>query len=148
MADNKFRLGQIKRDYAKLRHELPIDLANQAQNFFVGSFRSASWEGQPWETPKRRIEGTSEYKYPKLKGLGRRTRATLVETGDLRRRVSNSIRTARFSLIRLVVDLVYAARHNDGLDGMPRRQYMGDNSELRRLQIKKINTYLSKVFKP
>lgn len=148
MADNKFRFGQVKKGYEQLKIQLPIDLANQAQNFFVNSWRNQGWDGVPWQIPKRRIEGTPEYKYPKFKGLGRRTRATLVESGALRRAESNSIRTAKFQLIRLVVDLPYAMRHNAGEDGMPKRQYMGDSPILRNLQLTKINTYIGRVFKP
>lgn len=152
MADNKFRTGEVKRAIQLLKKELPIDLANQAQNFFVGTFRTSSWEGDPWQTPQRKIPGTAAWKYPIKTGLGRRTRATLVESGDLRRRVSNSIRTAQFQLIRLVVDLPYAAMHNEGLpmrngQPMPKRTFMADSPTLRRLQIAKINTYLSRVFK-
>lgn len=150
MPDNKFRFGQVKHAYAQLRGQLPINLANQAQNFFVNSWRLQGWDGEPWQTPKRRIPGTAEYKYPKFKGLGRRTRATLVETAALRRAVSNSVRSARFELIRLVVDLPYASAHNDGDPGrnLPKRQYMGDSPILRKMQITKINTYISRVFKP
>ncbi len=152
MQDNKFRLGEIKRAVQLLKHDLPIDLANQAQNFFTKSFSISSWEGQAWKTPQRKIPGTKAFKYPLKTGLGRRTRATLVESGALRRAVSNSVRSARWELIRLVVDLPYAAVHNEGLpmkngEPMPKRQYMGDNPELRKLQIAKINNYLTKVFK-
>jgi hypothetical protein len=149
MQDNKFRLGEVKRAYQQLKHDLPIDLANQAQNFFVNSWRLQAWDGKTWQTPKRRIEGTPEYKYPKFKGLGRRTRATLVETGALRRDVSNSVRSARFELIRLVVDRVYAEAHNEGdpSRNLPQRKFMGDSPSLRKLQITKINTYISRVFK-
>lgn len=146
MANDKLRFDLVKKNLGLIKKELPVVLANQAKNYFVQSWRAQGWDGVPWKVPQRRIPDTPAYKYPKKKDLGRRTRATLVQTGRLRRDVSNSIRSQNFELIRLVVDLPYANRHNEGLDGMPKRTFMGQTAELTRMQVNTINSYISKIF--
>lgn len=131
-----------------MTHELPVILANQAQNYFVASFTKQGWDGVGWKEVKRRQEGTSEYKYPKLKGLSRRTSPILVRTGRLRRAVSNSIKSETFQSVRLVVDLPYAAAQNDGVSGhnLPRRHFMGNSPILRDQQQLKIKSYINKTW--
>lgn len=143
---NQFGFDRVLRNMQQLKSELPTELANQAQNFFTGSWRSQAWDGNDWQVPKRRIEGTPEYKYPKKKGLGRRTRATLVQSGRLRRAVSNSIRNATFEKIQLIVAVPYASYHNDGTDKLPKRQFMGDNPTLRAKQVETIKKQIDKVW--
>lgn len=146
MAD-KFDFSRVKKNMERLKVELPVILANQAQNYFVDSWSKQGWEGKTWKTPQRKIPGTNAYKYPKDKGLGRRTRATLVQTGRMRRAVGMSIRAKSFEQIRLVVDLPYAKRHNEGLDGMPKRQFMAQSARLEKLQKEKIVSYIDQIWK-
>lgn len=147
MSDN-FHFDRLKRNLLQMKHELPIILANQAQNFFVGSFTKQAWDGIGWKEVKRREPGTPEYKYPKFKGLSRRTSPILVRTGRLRRAVSNSIRSATFQNVRLVVDLPYAAAQNDGDPdiNLPRRHYMGNSPILVQQQKEKIKSYINKAW--
>jgi len=149
MSDNKFRFEQLKMNLLKMKSELPVVLANHAQSFFVRSFKNQSWDGQAWKEVKRRQDDTPEYKYPKFKGLSRRTSPILVRTGALRRAVSNSIRSATFQSIRLVVDLPYAAVHNDGDEtvNISRRRYMGNSPILMQEQRQKIKLYVNKMWK-
>ena len=148
MPDNKFHFGRLRMDLLKMKHELPIILANQAQNYFVSSFTKQGWDGQSWQQVNRRIPGTSEYKYPKLKGLSRRTSPILVRTGRLRRAVSNSIRSQTFQSVRMVVDLPYAAAQNYGDPdiNLPQRQYMGNSPILSGMHKLKIKNYVNKSF--
>lgn len=148
MADTKFKFEALKARITKMKEVLPVQLANQAQTFFVSSWSAQGWDGAGWKTPLRRIEGTPEWKYPKKKDLGRRTRATLVKTGRLRRAVSNSIRSQVFGQngIRLVVDLPYADVHNSGEGHMPQRKFMGDSPILRTKQIAKIKQFTDNVW--
>ena len=141
--EDKFKFDQLKARIATMQHDLPIALANQAQNYFVSSFTKQAWDGTPWQEVKRRIPGTVEYKYPADKDLGRRTRPILIGKGStkLRRAVASSIRTTAWPIIRLVVDLPYAKRHNDGLNGLPKRTYMGQTKELTSMQLQMINDY-------
>lgn len=149
MPDNKFRFGQLRMNLLKMKSELPVILANQAQNFFVSSFTNQGWDGQKWKEVNRRTPGTDEYKYPKFKGLTRRTKPILVSTGRLRRAVSNSIRSATFQSVRLVVDLPYAAAQNEGDSkiNLPRRHYMGNSPVLVEKQKLKIKGYINKLWR-
>lgn len=149
MADNKFGLGRVKDNISKMKIELPRVLANQAQNFFVSNFEKQGWEGQAWKEPKRRIEGTPEYRYPKFRGLSRRTKPTLTLTGRLRRETSNSIRSQSFNMIRLVVALPYAKVHNEGDPdkNIPKRRYMGQSPTLTIMQKNKINLYIDNLWR-
>ena len=146
MPDNKFHFDRLRMNLLRMKSELPIILANHAQNFFVGTFTKQAWDGTGWKEVKRRQPGTDEYKYPKFKGLSRRTSPILVRTGRLRRAVSNSIRSATFNSVRLVVDLPYAAAQNDGNDNLPRRRFMGNSPVLVVEQKNKITKYINKAW--
>lgn len=136
---NKFNLDKVKDNVQLLKRRLPRLLANQATKYFTDTFKSGSWEGRRWKEVERRKPGTNEYKYPKKRGLSRRTKPILVKSGKLRRAVSMSARVVTFNKIQLLVDLPYAERHNKGLDGMPKRQFMGDSKKLRKMQLILIN---------
>jgi hypothetical protein len=144
---NQFGTDKVLKNIDTLKQELPVVLANQAQNYFTNTFRQQGWDGEDWKEPNRRIQGTPEYKYPKKKGLGRRTRATLVQTGRLRRAVSNSIRRATFERVHLVVAVPYAKYHNDGDGHLPKRQFMGDSPLLRKKQVSTIRQHVDKIWK-
>lgn len=151
--DNKFRFGQVLKSKELMKRELPLQLANQAQNFFVKSWSDQGWDGEKWKEVKRRISGTPEFKYPKFRDLGRRTRAIMVGSiynkrgSHLRNQVSKSIQTVSFPLIRLVVNSPYAERHNEGLGGMPRRRFMGQTVKLTGMQKATIEKAIDKIFK-
>lgn len=109
---NKFGLDKVMKNVQRLKQTLPVLLANQAQTFFVASWKKQGWDDksvQRW--PKRQDQG------PKSQG-----RAILVKSGKLRRAVGQSIRSKTFEKIQLVVALPYAAVHNDGYKG-PRRAH-------------------------
>lgn len=163
--DTKFKFEALKARIVKMKEVLPVQLAAQAQSYFVGSWAAQGWDGAAWKTPLRRegpgtseggAKGTPEWRYPKIKDLGRRTRATLVgsranknKSGQsLRAAVNNSIRSQVFGQngIRLLVDVVYADAHNSGLGKMPQRKFMGDSPILRVKQIKKIKQFTDNVW--
>lgn len=147
---SKFNFDRVQRNIEQLKRELPIVLANDAQRFFNQSFVKQGWEGHNWQTPKRKIPGTNEYKYPKKGANARHTRATLVGTGRLRRTVAGSLVSKTFQSIKFVVNLPYAAVHNEGLPikggKMPQRKFMGDSETLRKLQREKINKAVKVVW--
>lgn len=111
---NRFNFDQVKQNLERTKRELPVRLAKQAENYFTASFTKQGFDGKKWKEVNRRIPGTYEYKYPKSKGLTRRTKPILIGSGALRRAVSNSIRNATFELVELQVDLPYAQIHNQG----------------------------------
>lgn len=152
--EDKFKFKELKEKITRLKRDLPTVLANNAQNFFVSSFDNQGWDGTPWQEVKRREERTPEYKYPKKKDLGRRTRPILIGKGStkLRRATANSIRVKRWPLVRLTVDLPYAKVHNEGGKAgrgqgfeMPKRQFMGDSPILHRSQLEKIKQFMDQL---
>lgn len=145
--DNKFGTGKILEAVAKMKRDLPVLLANQAQRYFTATFKEQGFDGNGWKEVKRRIEGTPEWKYPKTKGLSRRTTPILVRTGKLRRAVSNSIRNATFESVKLVAPIPYASYQNEGTDKIPKRKFMGDSQTLRRKQRELIEKNIDKAFK-
>ncbi|MEG7677090.1 hypothetical protein U2060_15225, partial [Listeria monocytogenes] len=70
----------------------------------------------------------------------------LTNSGALRRATSNSIRQATWERIMLVVDLPYAKRHNEGLDGMPQRTFIGQTNELTKIQNEFVTKYFDKIW--
>lgn len=148
---SKFNFDRVLTNFKQLEQELPKELANTTQKFFNNAFRQQGWDGKTWQTPQRRIPGTNAYKYPKSKGLGRRTRATLVKSGALRRAVATSLRVATFKKVRFEVDLPYAKVHNEGLQvrnfKMPERKFMGDSPTLRKLQLNVIKKVTNTIWR-
>lgn len=129
----------------QVKVQLPILLANQAEKEFTDNFTRQGFEGQKWKEVNRRIAGTKEYKYPKTKGLARRKKPILIGTGRLRRAVSNSKKIATWRMIKLEVNLPYAANQNEGIT-LPKRQYMGDGARLRAKQRELINKTIDKIW--
>lgn len=49
--------------------------------------------------------------------------------------------------VRFATDKAYAQRHNEGLDGMPKRQHIGASKATDRRIFKKVNTRIDKIMK-
>ena len=124
--DGKIRKVQEK--FYKLKKDLPLQIQNEALNYFVKNFDDQRWDGIPW---KPRVD----------KNNGRRL---LVRRGQLRRALAGSKREARFELIRFSVFVQskdgynYAEIHNEGgtINKKPRtatlgfRQRRGTNGQM------------------
>lgn len=136
---NKFNIPELITNIDKVKHDLPILLANQAKRHFVASWQEQGYEGEHWKEVKRRIEGTPEYKYPKYKGLSRRTNPIGVNTGALRRDANNSIQSQTWDSVRLVSSLQYASYYNKD------RPYMKDSPGLRAKQVALIEKTFNKA---
>lgn len=160
---NSFNFSRVRKNFDRLKQELPVAVAGVTQNFFADSWRKQGWDDgtvNKWEP--RKVETK------KTKG-----RAILVKTGKLRRAVQNSIREKRFDRIRLVIDgatIPYASVHNEGGDvripatmrrsklgkafqvrahvkHMPQRKFLGDSKSLRLIQVKTIKNHIDKVWR-
>ena len=104
---NKFGFDRVLNNMNRLKKTLPVQLANQAQNFFVDSWRKQGWDDgtlQRW--PARSVKNK--------KSAGR---SLLVKSGALRRAAGQSIRSQSFDLVKLTVALPYAEVHNEGYNG-------------------------------
>lgn len=117
---------------------LPPVLGNQAVRFFTQSFTN---------------QGFTDGSLTKWKGRkddARPGRAILVKSGNLKRAVSGSLKQATWNLIKLIVDssaIPYARRHNEGLDDMPKRQFMGPSKELQKQQVSKIKQVIDSIWR-
>lgn len=71
-------------------------------------------------------------------------RALLVKRGHLRRAWDRDSK-ASDALVAFRNVMPYAARHNDGLDGMPERQQIGDSRTLDKRIMRKIDQEMQKI---
>lgn len=162
---NKFHFDRVRKNFDRLKQELPVAVAGVTQNFFA-----ESWRKQGWDDGTVTKWAPRKYDRPKDKG-----RAILVGPGRgrLRRAVQNSIREKRFDRIRLVIDggtIPYASVHNEGgavrvpatmrksklgkafqvrahVKQMPQRKFMGDSKSLRKIQVTTIKNHIDKVWR-
>ena len=128
-----FNTDKLGARFDKFQKEIPILLANQAEQHFKEGFRKGGFQ-----TDKSR-QG-----WPERKGGRDRSRAILVKTADL----LNDIKRRQVNKKRVVVgtrNIPYAERHNEGLSGMPRREFIGDSKELDRKNKRLIERELKKV---
>lgn len=152
---SKFGFEKVLLKIEQVKRELPRIWANDAQNYFLASFRKQSWNNVPWEEVQRRIAGTPAYKYPSSKGLSRRTKPINIMTGRLRRAVASTARNAsvRSTKTNFVVVMKlnnsmvpYGKYINEGTDKMVARPFMKDSPELRRILRRRLDSYMSRIW--
>ena len=119
-----------------MKSVLPKELATDTQNFFNKSWRNQGFDDGGVQKWKPRAKETK-------KTIGK---AILVGTGDLRTAVGTSLKQATFQSTKFVVDVRYAAYHNDGTSKMPQRKFMGDSATLRLIQRAKIKKIVDKIW--
>lgn len=99
-----FNFKKVKANFQKLKQQLPAQIQNEGQRFFVKSFDGQQWDGKAWQPRKDK----------------KNVRKLLVRKGALRRAVAGSKREATFSRIRFSVFVQskkgynYAEIHNEG----------------------------------
>lgn len=136
---SQFGFDKVLNNLTRVKRELPKMVANDTKNYFLNSFKVEAWDGKAWELPKRRKK-----KHPK----GRDRSKTLVQTGKLRRAVSNSLKTATWEVIKFdVTDVNYAAYNNFGTKTIPQRQFIGQTKELTKIQSNRIQNYMNKIWR-
>lgn len=140
---SKFNFDTVLKNIEQTKRELPKKLANMTQNYFVLSWKKQGFDNKDWKEVKRRIPGTPEFKYPMKKGLSRRTKPIGVQSGELRRRVANSVIVADWDRIKLLVDLPYAEAFNGGTEHQAARPFMGQTDDLTGKQTKMIEQHFN-----
>lgn len=153
MAD-KFHLGEIQAKLKASEREVLVLLSNQAQNYFVRSFKKQGFNGVPWKEVQRRDPDKKAYKYPTKKGLQRRTSPILVGAGykkrggELMKAVGIMARTSQVGkgVLRMVVNVPYAKYHNEGAGDIPKRQFIGQTRELTAMQTKEMTRIIDKIW--
>lgn len=94
-------IGRLKAKLDRVMIDLEPVLGNEGQRYFSEEFRRGEFDGQKWPEVKRRIPGTQEYKYPKKKGLSRRTLPKLVgRTRRLKNAVATSYKPSGKSMLK------------------------------------------------
>lgn len=107
-------MKRLQNKMKKIQSQAPKVLANEGVKVFLNNFKTESFEGDEWDEVDRRIPGTYSYKYPKGKGLARRTRPILIgRTRKLRNSVVNSVKEANVIRIKWGSYLPYSDRQND-----------------------------------
>ena len=145
-----FKFKITKRLFASQKRTLPVILGNVAKNFFLATFRKGGFTDvgfKRWKQRRKRIgRGRTS---PTLKEA-----ANLTLTGKLKRSIK--VRPATFKLTRIFTNVVYAAIHNFGLQGlafgkasfkMPEREFIGNSKVLERELERRIVREIDKVFK-
>ena len=143
---SKFNFDKIAKNMQELNRTVPVLLANAAQKEFVANFQRQGFDGEKWQEVNRRIKGTREYKYPKKKGLSRRTKPILIMSGNMRRKASSMIRQVTSKKVRMILDLPYAAAHNYGTDKITQRQFVGQTKQLTAIQTDIINKEVDRIW--
>lgn len=128
----------LRRAEAMLRR-LPTELGNMAKNHFLEGFEKGG--GQ---TDKSAGGWTPRTSRNRSDRRNKRSRAILVDSGDLRRDIHAIIRAGGFSVITDGTD--YAEYHNEG-EGQEQREFIGESKELDRKLKAHIEEQLNDVFK-
>jgi hypothetical protein len=154
---SKFGFDKMLRNMDQMKRDIPQQIGNMAVRHFVKSFDDQGFTDVglvKWKEVKRRIIGTDAYKYPKKKDLERRSRSILVgKSGGtksgahahLKAQVNTSLKRAVWPNIDFSISSKYANRHNQGLDGMPKRKFMGNSHVLAQAAKQKIDDSMRKV---
>ena len=112
---NHFPFEVNRKFIPRLKKTVSIKAANLAKQHFVMSFKKEGF-----------TDGS--FKRWKPSGQSRRGGKTLTDTGRLRRSIKPVSISFRRSRIK-TVGVVYARRHNDGLN-MTKRQFIGNSKQL------------------
>jgi phage gpG-like protein len=127
-------------EFKSFMNDVTKVLAVEGQNFSVenwkrqGYYKEGTSSFQSWQPRKREYyqvvrKGRKVKKGRKGRVLSSsKGKAILVSSGDLRL----SVKGRRFSMTRALItsNLKYSARHNEGLNGMPKRTFLNDNKVL------------------
>lgn len=109
----RWRFDKVSKKYERLKRTLPAQIGVIMKRHFLQSFRKEGFTDEtfdPWAKRKRPDKG--------------RRRAILVKDSHLKRSIR--VQKANFKEIRAgSYGIDYARRHNRGLRGMPKRQFVG-----------------------
>jgi len=145
-----FKLKLTKRLFKQQKRTLPIILGNQAKNFFLQAFRKGGFTDVGFKRWRRRKKRLPRGRFSPTEFEP----ANLTKTRKLKRSIK--VRPAPFKLTRIFTNLVYAAIHNFGLQGlafgkhefqMPEREFIGNSRVLERKLEKRVLKEINKVFK-
>lgn len=109
----------LQRNLPQLERQILHDVIQvEAERFHAENFRNEGFTDvalQKWPARKKPDRNAAK-------------RALLVKSGALRRHATKG--TVRGKQVDFDLPLAYARRHNEGLKGMPKRQYVGQSAVL------------------
>ena len=140
MRAQRWNIEQQIKDFKKMKSAVPKRIGNMALNHFLESwdneaFSDRSTGDNPWK--KRKTMTKADIRTGKNRKL-------LIQSGALKR--SMKVSSAGWS--RIVIGsygIIYASRHNQGLAGMPKRQFIGRSRILDQKILKMINNEMKKI---
>ncbi len=158
-------MSQDIRNLQKLLHQamrvmpekLPRIVESEGLKFISKNFKEQGFTDtglKKWK--KRKTKGLTRYKTNRVGTKGNlnrfgskdKDRAILVGHNTGGDKLKNSFKGRRSkSQVRFITYKAYAQRHNEGLDDMPQRQYMGKSAYLNKQIGKKLTKELNKLFK-
>ncbi|MCS6821699.1 MAG: phage virion morphogenesis protein [Microscillaceae bacterium] len=134
------KLYEIAQKLRGLPEKIKRQVAVTALNHYKDKFTAGNdeWEGKKWQEPLRKklapIKRKDGKGYRKGFSPQDKTRHTLVKTGVLSRSLRYRLEADK---VVFYSNVIYAKRHNEGLDGMPKRQFVGMEKSLEK-KIEKI----------
>ncbi len=133
----EYRFITHKTQMRNEKNKLPRIIANDIKNHFLLGFRKGGGQTD------KSIGGWRPRKYKtKADKATKKIRGILILRGHLR----DSIRVIMATFKKIVIgsDLPYSARHNEGLAGMPQREFIGHSKVLERKIEQKIGGRLER----
>ena len=131
-----FNFNKVKIKSKAAKNELPRWIGITAKNWFLKGFRTGGGQTDSstggWAARKKANQGKS--------------RGILIQSGNL----LNSIKVIQSTFTRIVIGstgLKYARRHNEGLQGMPKREFIGKSTVLEGRIRTKIKQKMNLIFR-
>jgi len=127
-------MGESLNKFKQIKKNMPLILANDTKNHFIKGFRQGGGQTDKgkWIPRKKKEKGGN--------------RGILVYRGRLWKSIK--IKSATFnSTVVGSVGVKYAERHNEGLAGMPQREFIGKSKVLEAQITKTIEKQLIEIFK-
>lgn len=132
-----FEFNKQMQEFEAFKLKAPKVIAENTKNHYLEGFRKS---GGQTDASKTGWE-------PRQKKAKRNTgRGILVDTGALRRSIT-VLKATWKEIIIGTQRIAYAERHNEGLAGMPKREFIGDSKELNEKNKKILVTLLNKIFR-
>lgn len=132
-----FDFKAVEQKYSKFKQTAPKIIANNSLNWFLDGFRNG---GGQTDSSK----GGWDARQPNAdRNEGR---GLLVDSSALR----NSIQILKCNFKGILIGTMrirYAKRHNEGLLGMPKREFIGDSKEMDASNKKLLVKLITKIFK-
>ena len=132
-----FEFSKSLAGFQDMKMKAPKIIANNSKNHFLEGFRKGGGQTDAsitgWE-PRQRTAKRNQ------------GRGILINTGALRRSI-DVLKATWKEIIIGTTRIAYAERHNEGLAGMPQREFIGDSRALNEKNKKLLITLLGKVFK-